>query len=151
MVNSAREVCGSMRVGEMSLRNVWWNDVARATFESKKAVWKEVLGAGDEDAKERCMEVYKEEKRKVKMCIYQNKKEVNEQFWRKTNQDVYGNRKLFWKEVSKVNGGKVENCSRVKDGKGRLTLGEDEVRSIFNAYFEDLYNIDTQEKVAVHM
>ena len=28
-----------------------------------------------------------------------------------------GNRKLFWKEVSKAKGGKVESCSRVKDGK----------------------------------
>ena len=43
------------------------------------------------------------------------------------NQDVDGNRKLFWKEVSKVNGGKVESCSRIKDGNGRLALGKDEV------------------------
>ena len=34
---------------------------------------KEVLGARDEVAKDRCMEVYKEEKR----CTYQSKKEVN--------------------------------------------------------------------------
>ena len=38
---------------------------------------KEVLGARDEVAKDRCMEVYKEEKRKVKRCTYQSKKEVN--------------------------------------------------------------------------
>ena len=31
----------------------------------------------------------------------QRRKEGNEQFRRKINQDVYGNRKLFWKEVSK--------------------------------------------------
>ena len=31
---------------------------------------KEVLGARDEAAKERCMEPYKEEKRKVKRCMY---------------------------------------------------------------------------------
>ena len=54
------------------------------------------------------MKVYKEEKRKVKRCIY-------------------GNRKLFWKEVSNAKGGKVEICSRIKDGNGRLTQGEDEV------------------------
>ena len=47
------------------------------------------------------MKVYKEEKRKVKRCIYQSKKEVQEQFGRKMNQDVNGNRILFWKEVSK--------------------------------------------------
>ena len=50
------------------------------------------------------------EKRKVKRCIYQSKKEVNEQFGRKMNKDADGNKLLFWKEVSKVNGGKVESC-----------------------------------------
>ena len=29
-----------------------------------------------------------------------------------------GNRKFFWKEVSKANGGKVEISNRIKDGKG---------------------------------
>ena len=29
-------------------------------------------------------------------------------------------RKLFWKEVSNAKGGKVEICSRIKDGNGRL-------------------------------
>ena len=42
----------------------------------------EVLGARDEVPKERCMEVYKEEKIKIKRCIYQSKKKVNKQFGR---------------------------------------------------------------------
>ena len=45
------------------------------------------------------MEVYKEEKRKVKM-------------------DIDGNKKLFWKELTKVNRGKVETWNRIKDGNG---------------------------------
>ena len=45
------------------------------------------------------MEAYKEEKRKVKKCIYQRKKKVNGQIGRNMNQDANGNRKLFWKEV----------------------------------------------------
>ena len=40
-----------------------------------------------------------------------------------------GNRKFFRKEVSKVNGRKVENRSRIK------ALGEDEVRRIWKDYF----------------
>ena len=91
--------------------------------ERKEGAWKEVLGARDEVAKERCMETYKEEKRKVKKCIYQSKKEVIEQFGRKMNQDVNGKSKLFWKDVCKVNGGKVESCSRIKDGNSKLGLG----------------------------
>ena len=34
------------------------------------------------------------------------------------NQDVNGNRKLFWKEVSEANGGKVENSNRIWDEHG---------------------------------
>ena len=46
--------------------------------------------------------------------IYQSKKDVHEQFRRKMNEDVNGNRKLFWKEASKVNGGKVGYYSKIK-------------------------------------
>ena len=67
------------------------------------------------------------------------------------DEDVNGKRKLFWKGVSNAKGGKVESCSRVKDGNGRLAQGEDGARKIWKEYFEDLYNIDTQEEVAVHM
>ena len=59
------------------------------------------------------------------------------------NKDVKGNRKLLWKEVSKVNGGKGESYSRIKEENRRLAKREDELRRIWNEYFEDLYNIDT--------
>ena len=89
------------------------------------------MGARGKYAKVGCIEVYKEEKRKVKRCIYQSRKEVYEQLGRKINQDVNGNRKLFWKEVSKGNGGEVKNYSRIKDRNGRLTLEEIEVQRIW--------------------
>ena len=49
------------------------------------------MAASDEESKERCMETYREEKRKVKRCIYQSKMKVNEQFGRKMREDVNGN------------------------------------------------------------
>ena len=63
MVDSAREVCGSLRGGR-NPKNVWWNDVV-------KAAWKEILGAREEVAEERYMEEYK--KREVKRYIYKSK------------------------------------------------------------------------------
>ena len=63
-----------------------WNNQVKAKFKKKEDAWKEVLGARDEDVRERCLEAYKEEKRKVKRYIYQSKKEVQEQFGRKINQ-----------------------------------------------------------------
>ena len=38
MVDSTREVCGQMRVGGDSQKNVWWSDVAKAAVERKEAV-----------------------------------------------------------------------------------------------------------------
>ena len=55
------------------------------------------------------------------------------------NEDMNGNRKLFWKEVSIVKRGKVESCSRIKNENGRLALGEDEVRRIWKVYFKSIY------------
>ena len=49
------------------------------------------LGTRNEDVRERCLEAYKEEKRKDKRCIHQSKNEVQEQFGRKMNQDMNGN------------------------------------------------------------
>ena len=46
------------------------------------------------------------------------------------NEDMNGNRKLFWKEVSNAKGGKVERCSRVKDGNGRLSQGKNGAKKI---------------------
>ena len=39
-----------------------WNDQLKAAVKRKEDAWKEVLGARDEEAKESCLEVYKEEK-----------------------------------------------------------------------------------------
>ena len=44
-----------------------------------------MLAASNEETKQGCMEVYREEKKKVKRCIIQTKKKVNEQFGRKMN------------------------------------------------------------------
>ena len=66
-------------------------------------------------------------------------------------EDVNGNGKLFWKEVSNAKGGKMESCSRIKYGNGRLAQGYNEVRNICKDYFEALYNTDTHEQVSVHM
>ena len=45
----------------------------------------------------------------------------------------------------------MENSNRIKGGNGRLVLEKAEVRRIWKQHYEDLYNLDTQEQVAVHM
>ena len=58
------------------------------------------------------------------------------------NQDANGNRKLFWKELSKANGVKGEHCSRMKDENGRHW--ERLKCEGFGRIIENLYNTDTK-------
>ena len=88
MVESARELCGSVRVWGKNSKRVKWNDEIKDAVRRKEDAWKEELAASGEETKERCIEAYREEKRKVKRCIIQSKKKVNEQFGRKMNEDV---------------------------------------------------------------
>ena len=95
MVESPREVCGSVRVGGKNPKSVWWNDEIKAPVRRKESAWKEVMVASEEEEKERYIEAYREKKRKVKRYIYQSKKRVHEQFGRKMNEDVNGNRNFL--------------------------------------------------------
>ena len=62
MVESTREVSGSVKVGENNPKNVWWNNEIKAAIRKMKPTWKEELTACTVEAKERCMEAYREEK-----------------------------------------------------------------------------------------
>ena len=63
IVESAREVCSSVRVGRKNPKSVWWNYALTAVIKRKEDALKQVLGARDEAATERCMEGDREEKR----------------------------------------------------------------------------------------
>ena len=65
-------MCGSVRVEGKNPKSVWWNDEVKAAVSRK-----EMLAASDEEAKQSCIEAYKEENKKVKRCIYQSKRKVN--------------------------------------------------------------------------
>ena len=69
MVESAREVCGSVKVWGKTPKSVWWSDEIKTAVRRKKDAWKRVLAAGDGENKERSMEAYREEKREFKKCI----------------------------------------------------------------------------------
>ena len=43
MVESAREVCGLVRIEGGNPKNVWWNNQVKAAVKRKEAAWKEVL------------------------------------------------------------------------------------------------------------
>ena len=106
-----------------------WNYVVKSTGGRNGAVRKEILGARDEVAKKICMEAHKQvNKWSIDVYII-GEKEINEQYGRKMNQDVSGN-KLFLKKLSKIYGRNIDSQSRINDGNGSLALREDEMRRI---------------------
>ena len=70
--------------------------------------------------RKKVMIIYREERRKTKRCISRRKREVNEQFGKKMNEDIQGNKKLFWKEVRKVGKESNGNLSNIMNGNGSL-------------------------------
>ena len=74
--------------GSKPERSVWLSESRRrepkecggtmikAEFKRKESAWKEFLAASNEEAKERCMEAYREEKRKVKKVYISEQKEI---------------------------------------------------------------------------
>ena len=61
--------------------------------------------ARDKVAKERYMETFKEGKREVIMYMNLIKEKLSEKLGRKMNQDVRGNKKLFWRGVKRIEEG----------------------------------------------
>src|SRR5678816_3363100 len=124
VVSCAKGVCGCAKVGSKNVSCEWWNEEVMQVVKSKKEAWLNVLKANDEDSKERCLEVYKEEKRNTKRCIHRRKEEVNEQFGRRMNEDIQGNRKLFWKEARKVKNENKGNLLRIMNRNGAFVTDE---------------------------
>ena len=94
-------------------KSAWWNDEIKTVVRRNESAWKKVLTA----VKRQNKDVWKRTKKRREMlkCVYiRARKKVNEEFGRKMNEDVNGNSKLFWKEVSNAEGGKVEICNRIR-------------------------------------
>ena len=53
IVESRREVCGSVRVEGKNTNSLWWNYERIAAVRRKEAAWKEVLAASHEEAKKK--------------------------------------------------------------------------------------------------
>ena len=45
----------------------------------------------------------------------------------------------------------MENGSRIKGITGKVVMGADNVRKTWKEYLEDLYNVDTYERVSLNM
>ena len=150
LVSSARAVCGVASVGKRRFNTEWWSDEVRRAIEEKREAYLRWLKNGSEQD-DRWEDEYKNAKSRVKRLIKKKKKEANESFGKKMNEDAIGNRKLFWKEVKKARNSERNSCVSVKDGSGRALSGEEEVKKRWKEYFEQLYNVDIGARAKVNL
>ena len=83
-------------------------------MEKKQFAWKNVKKQR-KGLERKKREIWEEKKRRVKRCMHGIIKEII----LKERSGLSWNSKLLWKEVGKVKSGKMENCSRIKDGTWR--------------------------------
>ncbi len=80
-----------------------------------------------EEVKARRKSEYKDWKNRVRELIEESKRRVDEEFGRKLSQNFSENKKLFWKEMKKVRGGKKSGDVRMRGEDGELVEGDSEV------------------------
>ena len=113
----------------------WWNPEVKAGQKKKESGWRNVLGARKKTVKGRYKRIYKDKKGRVKKCIFFNvKKRVYQQFRIKMNQDLNGNRKLFWEEEDTAKEGKVETYCLIINRTGRF---QERGLCVGNTYFKN--------------
>ena len=78
--DSAREVCGSVKVRGKNPKNLWWNDMIKASVERRRLHRRRYMELQMRLQKADVWRFRKKRREKLKRCIYQSKKEVNEQF-----------------------------------------------------------------------
>ena len=68
------------------------------------------------------------------------------------NQSAYGATNLFSKKIS-GKGERVEGktCRKVTNGPGSLTVGKDCDQMTWKEYFEDIYDVETDEQAIVYI
>ena len=78
IVESTREMCGSVGVGEGSPKNVWWNNEVKAAVKRKETAWRKCCEPEAKMQKKDVWEFTKKKRERLKRCIYQRKKGVHE-------------------------------------------------------------------------
>jgi hypothetical protein len=141
----AKEVCGMAKGGKKRESALWWNQSVEEVVKEKKRVYLSMIAATGSERK-RLYEVYKEQKRRVKVAVKESKAKVKEDFEKKMESDFESNKKLFWKWVKNTRSVKNENACGVRAGNGDLIWNDEEGRERWREYFEGLYGGNADEE-----
>ena len=96
IVSWAARACGiDKRRNGVKKRMRWWNDEVQFAIRRKKILYKEMLNADTEEARQR----YSEAKSEARRVVRKAKNEEWVQFGREMEKEAIGNQQKFWMRV----------------------------------------------------
>ncbi|XP_045471756.1 uncharacterized protein LOC123678663 [Harmonia axyridis] len=148
LMESAKRVCGSVKIGRNRRGTAWWNDNLKRQIKMKKILWKKYL-----KNRNACnYRKYKEQRKRVKQVTLEEKEKTWRDFGERMEKNYTENRKLFYRVMKNMRKGeKVDNTS-IKCKRNRLLVGEKEIMERWKEHFIELLKgnevkkVDTQKK-----
>ena len=99
MFKYATQVCGCKLVRQgISNKSEWWNDKKRSTVLWKRKLFEQWLHQRSEEA----FDVYRKERRIMNSNARKANRKVVDKFGMEVSHIFEGTRKMFWKEVKRV-------------------------------------------------
>ena len=136
IVSSAAKACGiDKRRNGVKKRTRWWNDEVQFAIRRKKILYKEMLNADTEEARQRYSEA-KSEARRVVARKAKNEEWV--QFGREMEKEAIGNQRKFWMRV-KEDRRPTRGGTHINNKDGQLLTDQTEVMDRWKEHFESLF------------
>ena len=138
VMECTNDECGMRRVGGQRRKgSEWWNEeVGRAVAEKRRA-FEELLQRIDRVTYDR----YRAQRVVVKWAVQTAKIMADRRWGERLVNDFEGNKKMFWKTVTRVRKGEQAREEMVKDVNGQILRDGVEVRRRWAEYFKQVLNV----------
>ena len=144
---SAVEVCGMRRVGGRGIRkgSEWWNEEVKKVLTEKRQMFERWL----QSKRSEDWEVYKDKRREAKGAVKQAKRMADERWGERLASNFKDSKKMFWKEVKRVQKGESKKEECVKDVNGEVLSERTRVLGRWGEYFGNLLNVTDERKAEI--
>ena len=138
IISAAMKICGLKRVanGPAKRCTPWWTEELQLLVQEKKRAYRAWLNMPNSDSRG----VYCEAKKAVKEAVAAAKANSWENFGVALESNFREAPKVFWQTIRRLRTGKIASIKSVKDRKGEILTGEEEILQRWREYFEELLN-----------
>lgn len=142
VLESAKETCGVLKVGNNKKQTAWWNHEIKEEVKDKKKKWRTYLGEKSGES----YEAYKAQRTRVKDMIKKAKEDCWRKFGQKMERNSKENQKLFYKTLKNIREKKpAQKIATVKNKKGEIITGEKQIMERWKQHFEELLRSSASE------